>query len=1578
MRAAAESSRDSVRRVIEQLEPLDWSRPWFEGADRAAFLLADAYARSGSPSRLIVLGRQVERWESQSEATRWVVQRARLAALEQGAALEAPQVVGGPSADALAASARLRTGDAEGALSLLPGDDGASALGLAVRAQALSSLGRDDRPTLLALLTADTLSALGRDLADAARVTLATRAMLTGEDPSPWFEGRVRGGALAARAAHLEGVWRLERGETDAGEVALVLALRHARDRTEARAILGALGGSAMDRGEWAAAHARFAEAESSWTSQWEAIDWLIARGGADAPWAAWSQAAPGVGSTWLPGDSEDAAWGTRLPEATDLRHPFHPAPPSLSAASPTGVGMAETLPPTPEEWERLGDVRARAQEAQHSLLRARWALDDERATLAQLREYLGLGLADVRESRQSLSRHLARLDSLAATLTDLDERLRALRDAAILRVRLRAARVREEVASHRLWIAGMERLRVSGPDSSRMRWAPSPHPAPPAVLQRERAMADALEAIAIRVSDEAPARIAASYDRAWRLSLIDNVLAQRAAAQAALAWAGRIEHAVDSSLAEATSSDAERALRARLAPLERAVDSTQSAWAAARTQVVLAAAARTREAMTQERELLDYGLAASAYGASVRLARVGSPSDSASSRARDMASVDALDAALDDPEVARWREQGIEQMTAFLARHPSSAARAEMRFRLADLRMIEARQRFREQMAEYLKQPAASRRGALPLLDHGPALALYRRILAEDPSFEHTDATLFNAAMILADEGSDEARSLFSRLVEHHASSTYRQEALLRLGDMAFADGSLLASVPLYARSAEGPDASLRVMALYKMGWAHFNEDRFEEAAAAFGAVLDVYAASPDVARQADLSEESEAYLVHSLAGAGGAEAFTRHFAGEGARAYELEVLLALGQHFRRYGEFARAAEVDRTCMQRYPVTPEALTSAMRLVETRERENDAARAEAARLDVAPRFAPGSAWAKAQASDSLRLEGERFARGAWRSVAQSHHRAAREKGSPSDWSAARDHYRTLLATWPDDSDAATIQLHLGEAEARLGDPVASMEHYRAAERIGGDSIRVQAQWEQVAVADAWYERTRGTQAKGSDSLARAVRLEAAELLATHPSHPGAADLRWRRSQLAIAHGWNDEALEDLAQMVRSHPGDRRAPEAASQRAEALFRLERYDEAAHEFEEARALAEAAGRDTLASRAEAAIPVSWHRFAEAAVAADSSAHRVHAERFARVAHGWPDYAHADIALYRAGLAYLAAGMTSAGVNELDLLISRFPDRELARESRLQIPRAWEEVGQKRLAADGFLVFSRTYPSDSSAADAWLHAADLRAAAGDSVLADSLRFAYVKAHPGDHETALEVHEKLARAELLAVDADHPVSALLGTPVRKGAKPAPASRLADYLALARKHPESASRDLIAQVRFLQGEEAMAAGDRMRLTLPLKRSIALRQVQLDSTLVRYRRAADLGEPAWARASACRIGDALASFATALEQSERPADLKGDDRLAYEEVLLGQAQGFHVRAQEIWSELLRKGSRSDKDDPWVTRARASLWRGLGTRFFFQPEVEFPVVELRRTPSAAADDAPSLLRSTEER
>src|SRR6185436_14200550 len=200
------------------------------------------------------------------------------------------------------------------------------------------------------------------------------------------------------------------------------------------------------------------------------------------------------------------------------------------------------------------------------------------------------------------------------------------------------------------------------------------------------------------------------------------------------------------------------------------------------------------------------------------------------------------------------------------------------------------------------------------------------------------------------------------------------------------------------------------------------------------------------------------------------------------------------------------------------------------------------------------------------------------------------------------------------------------------------------------------------------------------------------------------------------------------------------------------------------------EEALAVAKRVGADTLARRAERALPVCAYARAEAAVTADSTQHQRHAELFEEVARRWPDYEHAPLAQYRAGLAWLDAGQTEKGVQAFQLLGQRWPANVLAREASLKSAQAWEAAGDEERASAAYIEFAQKFTKDGSADEAWLKAADLADSAGQGEHADNLRKEYLKRWPNDRESALEILEKLAHQELGTVSPERPLAVLLG----------------------------------------------------------------------------------------------------------------------------------------------------------------------------------------------------------------
>jgi len=769
-RAAAEQRAGNLRGVVELLEAVDFSAPpRFAGADRAAFLLGHAYLELGSLERFTRLAHDVAGWNRDGPWIAWLTCQLRLldAETDAGSALARLGASGPGASPALERFARAA-----------PRDSGT------------------EQADLDALSSSDTTTVLGRDLLGATLIRRATRALARGEDARPLLAQVPPDCRYSLRARHLYGLVDLERGDIEHGRQTLGALLADDWSYPGQREVLTALAGQAMDGDEWARARNLYERADRDWNDEADTLKAMVRDLTYDRLWSQWeSGAAP---STALVIDGAPSrAWTERLAAAAaDLNAVPAAAAPALDAPAPTTGARWPLPPPPPEEWSAIAVASHQADEAREALDRADATIAAVRRDVTERSHYLTWGFDHAHREELQLQARLAHLDSLRRQLDAVDRQLRGVRDEATRHILARVSDLLGRTADQLRWMHAMRHFNIDGPLPKRPLDVPVGYPPPDSLLASEEALAQSVAAAAESLAAWAPALIARSYAQAWRPGIIDRAAAQQQAAAQALAWARRLKASIDSSLAVVTP-DSLRILETRAARLAHAADSLRTRYAALRTRVARGAVERALAAIQSEREGLDYGLAASAYGLSVGFDRA----DSSLASAADTSS------ATESPEASRWRATAISAIGRFLNAHPQSPARGEMRFRLADLEMVDARETFHEQMARFVRAQSAPGAVpmALPTLDAGPALAIYRRILAEDHDFPHLDAVMFNAGMILADAADPAATPMFQRLVASYPESRYCQEAYVRMGDVGFADHRYAECIPYYQHAAEG-----------------------------------------------------------------------------------------------------------------------------------------------------------------------------------------------------------------------------------------------------------------------------------------------------------------------------------------------------------------------------------------------------------------------------------------------------------------------------------------------------------------------------------------------------------------------------------------------------------------------------------------------------------------------------------------------------------------------------------------------------------------------------------------------------
>lgn len=1532
-RAIPSGYRGSLPALIAHLDEIDWSRgPSFDGADRAAFLLAEARLRMGDLDGFAAVADAVSAWAVETPYTAAIARLDHLVALT------------GLSGDDPAAAAR--------ALSPLLADHLAAS-------DALEAL--EASPEMLeGLASVDTSSVLGREIAGAAAIAAAEASLAVGVDPTEWLE-RVparSSGRMAAR--RLQALAALEADDvTAAGEMLRRLVLDEPADPAW-RASAIALAGLYLETGEWKVAHSLYQRIDRHWHEEQRWLGRMADDAGVNALWAYWTVgSAPGVLD--LDGRRHLDAATSYSDASLDLtRVTAEPTVAPELAGHELDPRLAVVMRPSPEDRAIALDLAADAYGTRARLAQVRHETAEELHHLARLRRYLGEGTELSTLEHQTLSGSTARLGTVVTRLDTLEAELGQIRDASTEHLLARVTRLRDAAAALALQAEALERLHVTGPHRDRPFPTPDGIPSPVDLVAMEATLTGVLDDFLLAFGAETPALLARSHDQAWVPGVVHRADALHAALAHQRDRAAALAAQLGTRGVEAESSDRLLALTAEEARLEAHLDSLSLSLHDHRTAVAHRLLIETRDHQVTEREEIDYGLATAAYR-------------------RTVAGDDSLST------------EATVRLSKFLETHgDSSFARGEVRYHLADLHLTKARREFQATMARFVGDHdlGAEEAGQVSALfvDTAPALALYRAILEEDLDYAHRDAVLYQAGMLLADEGDPDADRLLTALVSEHPDSPFIQEAELRLGDLRFDRKQYVQAAPHFEAAATGRDASLSAIALYKLGWSRFSVDEFPEAADAFGRLLDLYAERNDLQTGADLDVEARDYLVHALARAGGAPAFVTHFDRVGPRPYEREILDELAALQKSFSLYDDVVASDRLFVSRYPDDPGVLRSVARAVEATANAGRADAAKELRLHYAPLFAPDGQWALAQ-SDSLAADGARYAETTWRATALEHHARAREADDPAAWQEALALYGTLLHYWPEGPETSKTQLYAGEAARALGRYEDAVAYFVSASFADSTELATEAAWQRVATTDAWYATTRPAgstaatpQALGADSLATQVMGAADAFVERFPDDPRANDVRWRRASLSFAHGRHRDAADAFGRFLAYHPADDRAPTAASLRADAVAELGDWSAASSAYEEALAVARSAGADSLAARLEPLVPACAFRHAQETADAPGARPEVVAPLFGDFAARFPGHEHAEVALYRSALAWMAAAGPPGGDDvhperahaarmyadsTLAVLIERHPDSGLVRDAYVEKAGMWEGAGDAPRAAAAFLAFAHAFPADESAGDAFWKAADLTASTGEAAAADSLRLVYVDRYPGDLDAAVEIRELHARRDLDRITLEPDAGTVAsGTAVADSVR---FPHLGAYRALVVTHPDRAAPDILARVAFLQAEDTFAAYVAVPLDQPIDVSIEKRQKALEALIKAYQKAAEVGHPEWASAAAFRIGQALADFGTALERSERPSDLSDDDLWAYEDVIIEQSWGFYGRAETVWEDLLRQRGMPDADTPsWRASARDSLWGRRGLRFLFQPEMTHPLIAA--TPPMTDPDA----------
>jgi len=806
-------------------------------------------------------------------------------------------------------------------------------------------------------------------------------------------------------------------------------------------------------------------------------------------------------------------------------------------------------------------------------------------------------------------------------------------------------------------------------------------------------------------------------------------------------------------------------------------------------------------------------------------------------------------------------------------------------------------------------------------------AIKLFTTLLKAYPDYAHNDEVLIQLARAYETAAqNDSALATLDQVVQRYPQTPEIAEVQFRRGEMLFSAKRYADAQAAYQEVIKrGPSgSSFFDQSLYKHGWALFKQSQNEESLNSFVKLLDrtlLDRQHPGVAHKweslsrADRELVEDTLRVMSIACSylDGAKTIDQLLATRGATPYAWLLYARLGDLYTRQKRYQDAANAYRAFVARDPVDEHAPILSNQAIDAYAKGGFADLVVDGKAEFARTYGFQAAFWKGREHAAYPVVVTEL-KANLKDLAQFYHATAQKSKKPEDYSTAARWYRDYLASFPDDADSADTNYLLADAlfeSHQYGDAATEYEHTAYAYPAGARSAAAgyaalsayQKQEELLAPAAraAWHER------------ATASGIHFAE---TFPQHTESAGVLTRAAQdVFAAHDLPRAIALSTTLLARSPPVD-----AAKQRigwtiiGQAQFEQADFAQSEAGFVHALAVTPATAPEHADITERLAAAVYKQGDAKRKSGDDAGA----AGDFLRVASVAPGSKVVATAQYDAAAALINAKQWTQAISVLEAYRRDYPKSEYGAEITNKLAVAYVEAGQGAQAAGEFERIASTPGEDAAVArEATLRAADLYDKAGNTPRAGAMLEQYVQRFPTPLQDAEEARLRLSD---MAAHANN------------------AERLRYWQNEIVKSDAGGGAGRTDRTRFLAANArlALATPERdafraVRLTLPLKKSLAAKKQAMETSLAAYKAVVAYDVAATTTAATFEMAELYRTLAKDLLASERPKKLSADEREQFDSLLEEQAFPFEEQAITLHELNVRRAQQGVYD----TSVRAS-------------------------------------------
>ncbi|HEB57035.1 MAG TPA: tetratricopeptide repeat protein [Gammaproteobacteria bacterium] len=871
-------------------------------------------------------------------------------------------------------------------------------------------------------------------------------------------------------------------------------------------------------------------------------------------------------------------------------------------------------------------------------------------------------------------------------------------------------------------------------------------------------------------------------------------------------------------------------------------------------------------------------------------------------------------------------RKQAMDHYRRFLKLAPDSPMYPQALKRLAELEVLSADEsNGSENRAEIRK---ARRQAA-------GAIRLYNTYLTTYPDDPDNDHILYQQAKAYELRGeTDKTLTILQRLSENYPDSRYFDEANFRRGEILFTRKRYAEAEQAFLKIGVHPRSPYQEKALYKYAWSLFKQNRYDKALDAFFKLMDLQQQygqlnAMDIPRH--LSGTDRALLgdimrAISLAVSyqAGTKTLNTYLSRHQAQQYEALLYNSLGTLYLQGKRYIDAAETFLAFVERHPNNILAPRFHQQAIEAYQSARLPHLVLPAKADFVKRYDRYSRFWMVHNDNNMRKQVLLQVNQHIHDLASYYHAAARKRHKKKDYQQAIYWYDYYLKSFPNAEDAPEVNFLLAEV-------LNEAKNYS----------RAISEFERTA-----YQYPRNPQSAEAAYAALLIY----PLLEKEQSH---------KTQTAA---WHQKAIASALHFSESFPKDKRALSVLANAAKELYATADYTRArdtAHELTRKLATSRQPGlqRTAWLVLAQASFELAEFKQAEAAYRqalkyiTPKNRHRKDIQdRLAASIYKQGEAAQKQGQLKQAIAHFLRIGKLApaskirltADYDAASLLIQsmrlaeaqplledlrrRYPKRSPRQaDITTKLAYIYVQTGQSLKAARELekLAFSHRPRSGRTAEKRELlwQSAELYAKARQLKNAARLYKKYIKLYPQPFIQALEARQNLLeyyQAQKNYRAARYWMKEIIKADRKAGPQRSDRSR---YLAA------KASLQLAAPSRY--------AYQKIRLSIPLKKSLKKKKKRMKKALKAYQRAMAYQVAEVSTQATYEIAEIYNDFSRALMKSQRPRKLSGEALEQYDILLEEQAYPFEEKAIEIHQANL-KYLQQGIYDKWVKKSLKQL------------------------------------------